>query len=56
MGTVSGNRKRNSKAGHEVMQSSNPIEIPLPVGRFKTDELTVVQSVSSQQEEILKNT
>ena len=38
------------------MQSSNPIDIPVPMGRFKSNELAVVQSEDSQQEEILKNT
>ena len=44
MGTVTGKRRRTGKAGHEVMQSSNPIDIPVPLERFKSDELTVIQS------------
>ena len=56
MGTVSGKKRRTGKAGREVLQSSNPIDIPVLLGRFKSDELTMVQSESSQKEGISSNT
>ena len=56
MGTVSGKRRRTGKVGYEVLQSSNPIDIPVPLERYKSGELTMVQSESSQKDGILPNT